>query len=239
MNYVVSHGGWLLANAPADHFGPSLADVVVFAAFQTAIVLVAVRFGLLTMVVAWLVSGLLTLLPIAIDSSVPYASSSRLMVATVLALATVVVLLRPLATTLFDADFAGTAGLRVRALELLMTALLVVAVVVGLRAVGAILMVAMLVVPTTAARQLTDRFGLMLVLAGLIGAAVGVAGSLLAGGGYGRFRRGIEHPGCGAGHAQSGLDRDRGPRGPMAEASRRFRGPRRAGGRSRNRQSCR
>ncbi len=102
---------------------------------------------------------------------------------TALALATVAVLLRPLATTLFDPDFAGTAGLRVRALELLMTALLVVAVVVGLRAVGAILMVAMLVVPTTAARQLTDRFGSMLVLAGLIGAAVGVAGSLLAGGG--------------------------------------------------------
>jgi serine/threonine-protein kinase len=88
LNYVVSHGGWLLANAPADHFGPSLTDVVVFAAFQTAIVLVAVRFGLLTMIVAWLVSGLLTLLPIAIDSSVPYASSSRLIVATVLALAT-------------------------------------------------------------------------------------------------------------------------------------------------------
>jgi serine/threonine-protein kinase len=88
VNYVVFHGGWLLANAPADHFDPSLADVAVFAAFHTAIVLVAVRFGLLTMLVAWLVSGLLTLLPIAIDSSVPYASSSRLMVATVLVLAT-------------------------------------------------------------------------------------------------------------------------------------------------------
>jgi hypothetical protein len=34
-----------------------------------------------------LVSVLLTLLPIAVDSSVPYASSSRLIVATVIALA--------------------------------------------------------------------------------------------------------------------------------------------------------
>ena len=49
--------------------------------------LVAVRFGLLTMLVASFVSVLLTLLPIAIDSSVPYASSSRLIVATVIALA--------------------------------------------------------------------------------------------------------------------------------------------------------
>ena len=87
VNYVVNHGGWLLANAPADHFAPSIADIVVFAAFQTAIVLVAVRFGLLTMLVAWLVSVLLTLMPIAINSSAPYASSSRLIVATVIGLA--------------------------------------------------------------------------------------------------------------------------------------------------------
>jgi serine/threonine-protein kinase len=87
VNYVVAHGGWMLANAPADHFAPSVADVALFAAFQTAMVLVAVRFGLLTMLVAWMVSVLLTLLPIAVDSSVPYASSSRLIVATVIALA--------------------------------------------------------------------------------------------------------------------------------------------------------
>jgi hypothetical protein len=85
--YIRSHGGWLLANAPADHFAPSAADVVLFAAVNTAIVLVAVRFGLLTLLVASFVSLLLTLMPIAIDSSVPYAPSSWLIVATVLALA--------------------------------------------------------------------------------------------------------------------------------------------------------
>ena len=68
-------------------FAPSVADIALFAVVQTAIVLVAVRFGLLTMLVASFVSVLLTLLPIAIDSSVPYASSSRLIVATVIGLA--------------------------------------------------------------------------------------------------------------------------------------------------------
>ena len=87
VNYIVTHGGWLLANAPADHFAPSVADIAVFATVQTAVVLVAVRFGLLTVLVASFVSLLLTLLPIAIDSSVPYAPSSRLIVATVIALA--------------------------------------------------------------------------------------------------------------------------------------------------------
>ncbi len=85
--YVLTHGGWLLANAPADHFAPSIADVVLFAAVQTVVVLVAVRFGLLTMLVASFVSLLLTLMPIAIDSSVPYAASSRLIVGAVIVLA--------------------------------------------------------------------------------------------------------------------------------------------------------
>jgi hypothetical protein len=85
--YVVTHGGWLLAYAPADYFAPSVADVALFAVVQTGVVMVAVRFGLLTMLVASFVSVPLTLLPIAIDSSVPYASSSRLVVATVIALA--------------------------------------------------------------------------------------------------------------------------------------------------------
>jgi hypothetical protein len=85
--YVIGHGGWLLANAPADYFAPSVADIALFALVQTAIVLVAVRFGLLTMLVASFVSVLLTVLPIVIDASVPYASSSRLIVATVIGLA--------------------------------------------------------------------------------------------------------------------------------------------------------
>lgn len=87
---------------------------------------------------------------------------------------------RALTATLFDPGYAGSIGLPVRVLEILMTALLVVAIVVGVRVVGAILMVAMLVVPTVTARQLADRFPHVLVLAGLVGAAVGVAGSLAA-----------------------------------------------------------
>lgn len=96
------------------------------------------------------------------------------------ALAVVAVLRRALTTTLFDPSYAGSIGLPVRALEVLMTGLLVVAVVIGVRVVGAILMVAMLVVPTVVARQLADRFTLVLPLAGAVGAVVGITGSLVA-----------------------------------------------------------
>jgi manganese/zinc/iron transport system permease protein len=92
----------------------------------------------------------------------------------------VLVLRRALTTTLFDPAYAGSIGLPVRALEVLMTGLLVVAVVTGVRVVGAILMVAMLVVPTVVARQFADRFPAVLALAGVVGAVVGATGSLAA-----------------------------------------------------------
>ena len=106
-----------------------------------------------------------------------------LVVMGVLALASltlVTVGFRALKTTLFDSAFAGSVGLPVRALEVAMTVLVVVAVIIGVRAVGAILMVAMLVSPTVAARQLTSRLARVLTLAGGVGAAVGATGALLA-----------------------------------------------------------
>jgi manganese/zinc/iron transport system permease protein len=87
---------------------------------------------------------------------------------------------RPLKAALFDLDFAGSIGLPVRLLELAMTAMLVVAIVIGVRTVGAILMVAMLVVPTVTARQLTGKLSTLLVLAGITGALVGSVGSLIS-----------------------------------------------------------
>jgi manganese/zinc/iron transport system permease protein len=87
---------------------------------------------------------------------------------------------RPLKAATFDREFSASIGLPVRALEVAATALLVIAVVVGLRTVGAILMVAMLIAPTVAARQLTSRLAVLLPLAGLLGAGVGVTGALLS-----------------------------------------------------------
>lgn len=96
------------------------------------------------------------------------------------AIGVVVLAFRPLKASLFDRDFSASIGLPVRAIELASTALLVVAIVIGLRAVGAILMVAMLVIPAVAARQLTNRLSVLLPVAGGVGAAVGVAGALIS-----------------------------------------------------------
>jgi manganese/zinc/iron transport system permease protein len=78
----------------------------------------------------------------------------------------------------FDRAFGASLGLPMKALEVLLTTLLVVVVVVGLQTVGVVLIVAALITPAAAARQWTDRLGAMILLASLIGATSGAAGSV-------------------------------------------------------------
>lgn len=80
----------------------------------------------------------------------------------------------------FDPDFAGSLGFSVRGLDVLLTSVLVLAIVIGLQTVGVVLMAAMVVAPAAAARQWTDRLGLMVALAGGFGALAGVAGAVLS-----------------------------------------------------------
>jgi manganese/zinc/iron transport system permease protein len=85
----------------------------------------------------------------------------------------------------FDRDYAASQGFNVALLEVLLTFLLVIAIVIGLQAVGVVLMSAMVVAPAAAARQWTDRLGLMVALAGVFGALAGVAGTAISGLGAG------------------------------------------------------
>jgi manganese/zinc/iron transport system permease protein len=81
----------------------------------------------------------------------------------------------------FDRDFGASLGFPMQGLEILITLLLVVAIVIGLQAVGVVLMSAMLVAPAAAARQWTNRLGTMVLLSGAFGAAAGVAGTAISG----------------------------------------------------------
>lgn len=80
----------------------------------------------------------------------------------------------------FDREFGASIGYPMRRLEVLLTLLLVVVVVVGLQTVGVVLMVATLITPAAAARQWTERLGVMLLLAALIGGGSGAVGALLS-----------------------------------------------------------
>jgi manganese/zinc/iron transport system permease protein len=53
-------------------------------------------------------------------------------------------------------------------------------VVLGLQTVGVVLMSALVVAPAAAARQWTDRLGVMVLLAALIGGVSGLVGTVLS-----------------------------------------------------------
>jgi manganese/zinc/iron transport system permease protein len=78
----------------------------------------------------------------------------------------------------FDPDFGRSIGLPIKTLDFVLTTLLVVAIVLGLQTVGVVLMSAMVVAPAAAARQWTDRMGVMITLAGLFGLAAGASGAI-------------------------------------------------------------
>ncbi|SIQ90367.1 metal ABC transporter permease [Pontibacter lucknowensis] len=101
-------------------------------------------------------------------------------VVAVLLLVAVVLFFKELTLLCFDQAYARTIGFPVRGLELLLTTLTVFAVVVGIQAVGVVLMAAMLITPAAAARFWTENLKVMLVLAALIGAFSGIAGAFVS-----------------------------------------------------------
>ena len=80
----------------------------------------------------------------------------------------------------FDEPYAASQGLPVRLLDAVMLGLVVAVTVIGLQAVGLILIVALLITPAAAARFWTCNLRLMTALAALLGAAGGFIGAALS-----------------------------------------------------------
>ena len=88
----------------------------------------------------------------------------------------VAVLWKELLYSTFDPLGAAASGLPVERLDYLFLAIIAVAIVVSLQAVGIILVVAMLVTPAATAQLLTRSFGRLLAISALIGVVAPVAG---------------------------------------------------------------
>jgi manganese/zinc/iron transport system permease protein len=100
-----------------------------------------------------------------------------------LALLTIIIIMilhKELQAITFDRDFSTTSGLNIRLVDFLVFTLIVLAVVLGLRSVGVVLMSAMFIAPPVAARQYTRNFTGMLILAGLVGLISGFLGNYLS-----------------------------------------------------------
>ncbi|WP_010171941.1 metal ABC transporter permease [Bacillus coahuilensis] len=105
----------------------------------------------------------------------------QIMMVTALALIVVTfALFKEFKLSTFDPEFARGIGLPVGFLNFLFLSLLVITVVIGIQAVGVIMMAALLITPAIAARFWTDSLGIMVIVAGLVGAFSGIAGTSIS-----------------------------------------------------------
>ncbi|KMK78135.1 metal ABC transporter permease [Alkalihalobacillus pseudalcaliphilus] len=81
---------------------------------------------------------------------------------------------------LFDAAFAQGLGLSLKGMNMLYTGLLVTTIVIGIQAVGVILIAALLIIPSVSARYWTQSFKWMLVISASIGGVSGVVGTAIS-----------------------------------------------------------
>jgi len=102
-----------------------------------------------------------------------------LIVASIL-LVVVYIMFKEFALLAFDKAYAKSIGYPVRTLELILTSLIVLAVVIGIQAVGVVLMAAILITPAAAARFWTDKIVVMVFLASAFGAFSGLSGAYIS-----------------------------------------------------------
>ena len=80
----------------------------------------------------------------------------------------------------FDGDFGIGLGFPMQRLDTLLLLMIVAAVVIGLQAVGVVLVAALLITPPAAARFWTDKLSTMIILSAVLGGLSGLLGTILS-----------------------------------------------------------
>lgn len=97
-----------------------------------------------------------------------------------LTLALVLLLRRPLTLASFDPEYAAASGQNVVRTDLAMMGLVLAVTVVGLKIVGLILIVALLIIPPVTARFWTDRTDHVVLIAGVVGGVAAYVGAAIS-----------------------------------------------------------
>ncbi|MEO1364436.1 MAG: metal ABC transporter permease [Pseudomonadota bacterium] len=97
-----------------------------------------------------------------------------------LVLLLVLVLRRPLTLAAFDPGFAEATGWRPARVDLAMMGIVLLVTVVGLKVVGLILIVALLIVPPVTARFWSERVDVVVITSGVLGGLAGYLGAAIS-----------------------------------------------------------
>lgn len=103
-----------------------------------------------------------------------------MMMVAIIVLFLTVILFKEWKIFLFDPSFAKGLGISITGMNALYMAILVLVIVVGIQAVGVILMAALLIIPSVSARYWTESFKVMVILSALFGGASGMIGTFLS-----------------------------------------------------------
>lgn len=101
-------------------------------------------------------------------------------VVAVILLIAVFLLFKEFSLLAFDKDYAQAIGLPVKWIQLTLTSLIVLAVIIGIQAVGVVLMAAILITPAAAARFWTNKINVMVFMASIFGALSGLSGAYIS-----------------------------------------------------------
>ncbi|MEM9710032.1 MAG: metal ABC transporter permease [Pseudomonadota bacterium] len=137
---------------------------------------------LLTLIQTLDVGGQAGLEDFLLGSTAGMVRSEALLVAAggLLALLAVVLLRRPMLMGAFDPAYAAAQGINLNRTDIAMMGLVMAVTVVGLKIVGLILIVALLIIPPVAARFWSDRADRVIVMSGAMGGAAGWIGAALS-----------------------------------------------------------
>ena len=110
------------------------------------------------------------------------ASDARLIAwAGIAATAILVLFYREFTLLCFDEGFAAARGYPVALLDVLLMTIVMLITIVGLQAVGLVLMIALLVIPAAAARFWTHQLHRMVMISAMIGSVSGLLGATVSG----------------------------------------------------------
>jgi len=111
-------------------------------------------------------------------ASMTASDASLIAISAVICIAVSFSLFKELKLLCFDDGYAQSQGLSVWWLDLVLMMMVVIVTIVGLMAVGLVLMIALLVIPAASARFWTDRLWRMMLVSGFLGALSGLLGAV-------------------------------------------------------------
>ena len=110
-------------------------------------------------------------------ASMGRTDATLIIVSAFVCIATCFCLRKELTLLCFDDGFAGSRGLPVILLDFVLMAAVILVSIVGLQAVGLVLMVALLIIPAAAARFWTEELPRMMLIAAFLGGMCGLVGA--------------------------------------------------------------